>query len=53
LGYGFKCNPLEFDKYELFEFITMFDKLAIQKEKEAKEKSGNSSQSLESLLGGS
>ena len=52
LGYGFHCNPFEFDKCDLFEFLTMFDKISQQKEKEAKEKSGNNSTSLEGLLGG-
>ena len=51
LGYGFHCNPFEFDKNELFELLTMFDKLAKQKEKEAKEKSGNNNTSLENMLG--
>ena len=52
LGYNFHCNPLDFDDCELFEFLTMFDMLAKQKEKENKEKSGSNSQNLESLLGG-
>lgn len=51
LGYNFKCSPFIFDDVELFEFLTMFDKLAKQKEREAKAKEGNSSTGLESLLG--
>jgi hypothetical protein len=53
LGYYFHCNPFEFDSVELFEFLNMWERLAKKKEQEAKEKSGNQSTSLESLLGGS
>lgn len=52
LAYGFHCSPMDFDNCELFEFLTFFEKLAKQKEKESKAKEGNSSVGLESLLGG-
>ena len=37
LAYGFKCSPFDFDEVELFDFLTMWDKLAQRKEREAKE----------------
>ena len=52
LAYGFHCSPFDFDNCELFEFLTFFDKLAKQKEREAKSKEGNTSTALESILGG-
>jgi hypothetical protein len=51
LSYGFHCSPFSFDEVEFFEFINMWDMLAKRKELEAKQKAGNSSTSLESLLG--